>query len=142
MEIKEALRETGKAEVKDYGDGWDISYAKIHGDKGTLYWFDKVTNEEKGPVAFHIQHEEVWQPYRELKEIRPEVEDSWDNWTRIHPKVDKELVKDDVERIEIATTVAHGEVNKTMYSFWLPAKYINRIACRKMILEIPVDKTK
>ncbi|MCK5615176.1 hypothetical protein KAR91_75635, partial [Candidatus Pacearchaeota archaeon] len=78
MNIQNALKETGKA---IYPDQTDV-YAEIRFYNGANYlvWINtedneisgRVTGEEGGRVAYEMHFKDDWQPYFEVKEIRPE----------------------------------------------------------------------
>ena len=78
MKIEEALKETGKA---IYPDQTDV-YVEVRFDNGANYlvWVNtedneidgRVAGEEGGKVAYEMHFKDNWQPYHEVKEIRPE----------------------------------------------------------------------
>ena len=78
MNIQEALKPTGKA---IYSGQTDV-YVEIRFDNGANYlvWVNtedneidgRVIGEEGGRVAYEMHFKDNWQPYHEVKEIRPE----------------------------------------------------------------------
>lgn len=66
MKIRDALKETGKAEL-----GGE-AYAAKGSDENILYYYNKKTNKQMHPVGYKIILNNDWQPYHEVKEIRPE----------------------------------------------------------------------
>ena len=68
MKIEEALEPTGRA--SDHRD--KIMYAALD-EKGVLCWYDIETHELINPVGLDSINGSGWQPYHEVKEIKPEV---------------------------------------------------------------------
>ena len=78
MKIQEALKPTGKATYQGQTD----VYVEIRFDNGANYlvWVNtedneidgRVAGEEGGRVAYEMHFKDNWQPYHEVKEIRPE----------------------------------------------------------------------
>lgn len=84
MNIKDALKSTGKAET-----GLSDSCFVQLNNSGVLYWHCKVAKIGKRPVEFEYISDEIWQPYYEddAKKIVPEnVGELWkdDEGTYFH----------------------------------------------------------
>jgi hypothetical protein len=69
MRIDEALKETGIV-TPDYINIKKHSFAKLL--DGVLYWHDIKEGNCSFPVSLHDINNIKWQPYHEVKEIRPE----------------------------------------------------------------------
>ena len=68
MKIQDALEPTGKAFIEKKGD----CYAAIEDDGCPLTWYNKQTSDLMGHIALDTIISDKWQPYYEVKEIRPE----------------------------------------------------------------------
>jgi hypothetical protein len=67
MKTEEALRPTGKAVDKR-----EPGYYIAEDEEGRLYWYERKTGRKCHPVIASDIFRNAWQPYHELKEIRPE----------------------------------------------------------------------
>lgn len=77
MNIQDALKETGKAGVISTEKTY--TYAKLN-EEGSLFWYDKTTQAKDVAVAVSVIGKDIWQPYHEEKEIRPEeVKEIWNS---------------------------------------------------------------
>ena len=77
MEIHDALKETEIA-TPDYVNSKKESHAKLF--DGILYWYDVKKDEYLLPVTLQGINNINWQPYPEVKEIRPKNSDEvWIN---------------------------------------------------------------
>ena len=157
MDIVPALKETGKA-VNERGN--EVNYAKAR-DCGVLSWYSKERDIFLCDVPYEMIIDGNWQPYREVKEIRPEkAGELWQyhvsglffhtdlgpcNSLQIKGMVDIAIhgknatrlyppVEEDVERIEIK----EGEWVESDVGFHFPRK-MSRPPLRT-ILEMPKDK--
>jgi hypothetical protein len=68
MNIQEALKETGKAHDKDSDDN---EYVFVD-PYGVLRWYDMVNKKECAAAELNEILSSGWNPYHEVKEIRPE----------------------------------------------------------------------
>lgn len=76
MKVTKALELTGKAYREDNGADYVMLVNNTEGSGSLLHWFND--GEDIGEVVFEEQIDDIWQPYPEVKEIRPKSsEEVW-----------------------------------------------------------------
>lgn len=70
MKVIDALKPTGKAYREDNFADYVMLVNNTEGSGSLLHWFN--AGEDIGEVVFEDQGDDKWQPYPEVKEIRPE----------------------------------------------------------------------
>ena len=98
----------------------------MRGNQGVLYWYDIETNKENYPVSIADIGRDEWQPYFEVKEIRPErAGELWQygnlfEWCTVRKNEVLEMIcarGKDIETVDKMNLTIHGKNDwKLLYS--------------------------